>query len=109
MTTETPLIANARTNPIATTSTSVVLTQASEFNIKNMVREIKGYKQKIDQLKKEVAHYKTNMTSLPKFKACKFELQYELSSAQMFMYSNLQKFQGYTTRFLTYFASKTKK
>jgi len=67
-----------------------------------MAKEIEEYKQKMEKLEEEVAHYKVNMNNVSEFWARAFEIQDEISTIQRLMYVNLYEFHNHVTQSLTY-------
>jgi hypothetical protein len=64
VTREIPVVENIRDNPIALASVGVTFTQASEKNIKDMVREIQEYKAKVEALEEEVRYYRGDKANI---------------------------------------------
>jgi hypothetical protein len=89
VTTEILFMVDTRKNFIAKASVGVTFSQALEFNIQRMTKEIEEYRQMVEKMEQEVAHYKVDMTRLFEFKSCAFELQDELNTIQRIMYTNL--------------------
>jgi hypothetical protein len=67
---ETPIVENIHGYPLVIASTGVGFIQAFEQNLKDMVKELEDYKDKVNILEEEAKFYKSDRTIIFEFKTC---------------------------------------